>query len=1008
MIRSLAIIGILLCTNATHVRAQSTTIAFDGTTGTAGTLDPTKPGDYDILDSAGIYDSSETNLFHSFEVFELRGGDTATFSAYQGNPSRVVVRVTRGTGTIVDGTLRSEIKDAFGNGADLIWIDPHGVDFKGHARLEVGGSALFSSAHELRFDDKTLEAAPENLGPIDVAMLSVAPSEFGFTGLAGNVLFVADAQGLGVPAGETLGFVGIDDSGQPGVTILRSSLSAQSSTIYIASAAGPTNIPLDPQDFDLGGYDPESLGAVSIQDSTKIEATSDPGDRPGEIVIRSGSFTMAGSTLVASNAASAVSPGTSIDIAVSRDFKLDPGAQIRSVSDGGHAGDVSITGGKFEMQGGSGPLGPLTQIIVGSMPTSSAAGPDLYLRASTIELDDKARLVTSAGNDKPGGAIYIDTDSFTMAGGSDLVSLANGGGRGGEIKITATESVQLSDPSLFGLGTVATHSFSTGPAGNLTINSGTLSLENLAVVESIAWDGGPGGTIQLHADTVEVTGGSWVLSETKGAAPGGAIEIDADAVVVAGSAGEVATILARAGAAATGDGGAIEIHTTSLDVLDGGLISSDTLGLGNAGGIAIHGRGPEEDTRALRVTVEGGPTGITAISSNTASLSRKGPGDANGGNIVVDVDRLELVNGGFLTVSTSGPGDAGAIDVRAGIVEIRGEDPMNNNSGVFAQSNAQLETGGGGGGITINTDGDLTVSDHGVISVSTSGGGDAGLIDLIVGGTLLLSGPGGNRGNVEASHRATDAAGSPGDIQIAAALAVRLLDGATITTESLGPADAGNITIDAGRRFEAIGSKVTTAANEASGGQVSITASELVYLLDSEVSTDVAVAGAGGGGGDVMIGDPETVVPEFVVLNEGRISASARDGAGGRIDIETGTFFASAPFAINPGSPPDSGSFLDATSDIPELTGTVNVEPPETELVTELASLPAAFLDASALLGSACETRTSRAGSFQVQRYAADLAPPDAALAPVGLHQTPGIRVLPVGRDLCASPEETL
>ncbi len=159
-----------------------------------------------------------------------------------------------------------------------------------------------------------------------------------------------------------------------------------------------------------------------------------------------------------------------------------------------------------------------------------------------------------------------------------------------------------------------------------------------------------------------------------------------------------------------------------------------------------------------------------------------------------------------------------------------------------------------------------------------------------------------------------------------------------------------------------------------------------------------------------MIGDPETVVPEFVVLNKGRISASAKDGAGGRIVIETGTFFASAPFAINPGSPfPDSGSFLDATSGTPELTGTVDVEPPETELVTELAMLSASFLDASALLGSACEARTSRAGSFQVQRYAADLAPPDAALAPVGLHDAaPGVRVLPVGRDLCASPEETL
>jgi hypothetical protein len=141
------------------------------------------------------------------------------------------------------------------------------------------------------------------------------------------------------------------------------------------------------------------------------------------------------------------------------------------------------------------------------------------------------------------------------------------------------------------------------------------------------------------------------------------------------------------------------------------------------------------------------------------------------------------------------------------------------------------------------------------------------------------------------------------------------------------------------------------------------------------------------------------------------VTASAELGLGGRIDIAAGTFFASAPFAINPGDPfPTTGSFLDATSTISGLTGTINVEPPETELVTELAALPAAFLDASALLGSACEARTTRAGSFQVvKRNAAGLAPPDAALAPVGLQHAPsGVRVLPASADLCAPPEETL
>jgi hypothetical protein len=247
---------------------------------------------------------------------------------------------------------------------------------------------------------------------------------------------------------------------------------------------------------------------------------------------------------------------------------------------------------------------------------------------------------------------------------------------------------------------------------------------------------------------------------------------------------------------------------------------------------------------------------------------------------------------------------------------------------------------------------------------------------------------------------------------------VVLRDGAVITAQSTGVEPAGSVEIDAGGRFEATGfsvrddgtttrSGVTTTSNISSGGRIRIAASDLVYLLGGQIRTDVKLGA--GGGGDVVIGDPELGIPKSVVLNEGRVIASALDGKGGNIDIATGTFFASAPFEIDPGTPlPERGSFLDATSKS-DLDGRIDVDPPETELVTELAALPAAFLDASALLGSACEARTSRAGSFQVvNRNAADLAPPDAALAPVGRqHAAPGVRALPVGTDRCASPEET-
>ena len=338
------------------------------------------------------------------------------------------------------------------------------------------------------------------------------------------------------------------------------------------------------------------------------------------------------------------------------------------------------------------------------------------------------------------------------------------------------------------------------------------------------------------------------------------------------------------------------------------------------------------------------------------------------------------------------------------MIEISGVDPASgqNESGIFARSNnSQDEDAGSAGDIEIRADERLSIGDRARISVSTRGAGNAGSILIDVGGAVILS----DGASIEAVPEVATATGAAGEILIMAGDRVSLTGGSSVTAESTGTENAGAITIVGGRRFEAIGSEVTTAAGSSSGGRISITASQLVYLLDSVISTNVA-EGAGGGG-DVMIGDPETVVPEFVVLNEGRIIASAEDGQGGNIDIETGTFFASAPFKINPGMPfPDVGSFLDATS-ATNLEGTINVDPPEAELVTEFAMLSASFLDASALLGSACEARTSRAGSFQVQRYAASLSPPDVSLSLVGLSpQIPAVGGPAVVLPRCRPQEE--
>jgi len=575
-----------------------------------------------------------------------------------------------------------------------------------------------------------------------------------------------------------------------------------------------------------------------------------------------------------------------------------------------------------------------------------------------------------------------------------------------------------------------------------------------------------GGSVELRADEIEISGGGTVQTTTRHGA-GGLLEIDAntlrierggileslasnseigsdinisadDRVVVSGSgcppssACGSSTIAARQGASA-GDAGEIWIEAPVIEVVDGGRIEVvDALGIGEADGITL--------LASERITIAGGSetTTVSVVRSQSVGTGKEGEGKAGGLRIAPldgsDHLRVEVHDGGQASASTSGTADAGSVDITADVVEVTGAyfNPTNQGiteSGIFSQSIPIPDENGGAGGSVSIAARSVIVGDRGRISVRTNGDGDAGTITLDIGENLVVFGPvnGGDLGNIEASHGVAGASGKLGDIKISVSDpngSVVLRDGAVITAQSLGLAPAGNVTIIAGGRFEATGfgvtedaegnvimttkSGVTTESEKSPGGNITIVASNLVYLLDGEIRTSVSKEV--GGGGDVVIGDLTLGIPKFVVLNEGRVIASAKEGEGGTINIAAGTFFASAPFAINPETPPERGSFLDATSEISGLSGTINVEPPETELVTQLASLSAKFFDATDVLGSACESRTSRAGSFQVvKRNAADLAPPDAALAPVGLpHAAPGDRALPIGTGQCASPEETL
>ena len=72
--------------------------------------------------------------------------------------------------------------------------------------------------------------------------------------------------------------------------------------------------------------------------------------------------------------------------------------------------------------------------------------------------------------------------------------------------------------------------------------------------------------------------------------------------------------------------------------------------------------------------------------------------------------------------------------------------------------------------------------------------------------------------------------------------------------------------------------KVSTESAEASGGNITLTAPNLIHLMDSTLTSSVQ-GQAGSNGGNI------TIDPQFVVIQNDQLLATANAGAGGNITI---------------------------------------------------------------------------------------------------------------------------
>lgn len=727
-------------------------------------------------------------------------------------------------------------------------------------------------------------------------------------------------------------------------------------------------------------------------------------------------------------------------------FRMRGGGQVLTTSQGGgEIGSIHIAADNIRIEGFQILEGDPLPVGLSTLTTGNTinAG-NIRVEAERLRLLNGGQISTNTFDRGEAGDIDIVADNILVEGSETITQSAalssvnsatveDSEGNAGDINIT-TERLRLTNG-----GRVATNPLAIGNAGNIDVVADTILVDGfgigLSAVLSSGFSGGAvvgsegdAGNIQVTTGRFRFFNGGQLLTSTEGRGNAGNIEIQANSILIKGFTRFASDlfILSRidseAGANSEGNAGNITISAEHLRLLDGGQMSTSTQGSGDAGNINIAVENLLIDSSR---EVINDPIFSGLLSNAEITLG------GSAGNISVDADRVTLRDGGQISTSTFGQGNAGSVNVTAEEILIEGFIPSGENpvfSGLF--SNAELplggveaSSGGDAGTIRVNAE-QISLRNGGQISTLTLSGGNAGDINVVarnilIDGFAVFQNVPFSSGFLSTAE--TGSEGAAGTIRIDVTR-LSLRDGGFISTSTTGLGDAGDINIEAdslsldstaniapiqsqilstseegstgnagtirigSESLTVTNSSIRTSAAETSGGGINITAEQIQLFGDGDIQTEVST-GEGGAGNLRLTADL------IVAFDDSDILAFAEDGTGGNILLRTPAFFGEsfnqASLDADPTALESNGQVdVNAVGGVP---GTVSL-PDLSFIQNNLSDLPQATLDTDALLANSCVTRTADGSTFLVTGVGG--LPDRPGEVPASQYPTGAIRVL--------------
>lgn len=808
-----------------------------------------------------------SNLFHSFREFSIPTGGEAFFNNGV-DVNNIFTRITGSGISNIDGLIKA-------NGtANLFFLNPNGIIFGPNARLNIGGSFIASTASGIRFADGTQFNTTPNqttsLLTISVPIglqyganpgsITVKGQGLPFpTPVNGETIAQEAARqiqlqqewlnspiGLGVQPGRTLALVGGNVALEGGI------LKAPFGRIELGSVADAGVVSLNPTEkgWVFGYPNIPAFGNIQL---SQLATVITSGEGSGDIQIQGGRVALSGESRIFADTLGNQNGGT---ISVqSLGLNLVGGSTIRTTTLSQGAGGSLIVNSSESVK------------LIGTSPDTGYS--------STLAVET---FVSGAA-----GNLIINTGRLVVQDGAIVSASTAGAGQGGNLFVNATEALEVSGIRPNGNpGGLLNRTISDGNAGNLTIQTGRLTVKDGALISTVTIGAGNGGNLLVQArDSVEVTGTS----------PDG-----------------LPTQLATGISSEAGDnpnrfGGNLTIETGSLSIRDGGKVTTAVYAPGNAGNILIRARDFVEVVGQMPTTPEL-PSSISSDLSYTTG---------NAGNIAIETGTLSIREGGTVSANVFGQGNGGDIQVRAqDRVDLVGT-TVNGKLGSSLSAILLSDLEGKGGNITIDTQ-ILSLRYGGTVTTLTAGQGDAGNIDIRATNFVEVVGEGRDRpsrprlGGISSSLSSgvgPDGAGNGGNLTIETQT-LSIQNGGQVSSAVQGKSGkGGNVQVRASKLVEVVGASRTRILKD--GTPIRI-ASQISASLSSD---DVAPEGKLNQGGNINI---ETDV--LSLRDSGKISSTTYSlGNAGNINIRANRVEITGVTLGSTNSGIDSDVLIDAIGD---------------------------------------------------------------------------------------------